>query len=134
MVIQHAFLQNLPPYCIDPSDGKSYLSKRMELKAAALLSLVDSIDLCRIDFTGSWKQSEDHPAGDNVKLESDGIQIEHEYEDELDLVDYEVDTMVTFLNTIVRYFFFDLPHLVNILNHSSSLLIYHLGLYCSFVF
>lgn len=110
MVVQHAFLQNLPPYCIDPSDGKSYLAKRIELKAAALLSLVDSIDLSRIDFTGSWKQSEDHPAGHNVKLESEdyktekGIHVDHEYEDDLDLVDYEVDTMVTFMNTLVRRF------------------------------
>jgi hypothetical protein len=103
MVIQHAFLQNLPPYCIDPNDGKSFLSKRIELKAANLLSLVDSIDLRRIDFTGCWKQSENDSPSDSINLETEGsetenaILMEHEYEEEFDLVDYEADTMVTFL-------------------------------------
>lgn len=100
MVIQHAFHQNLPPYCIDPSDGKSYLAKRIELKAADLISLVDSIDLSRIDFRGCWEQLEGDATADK-KDEIEGavvakvIRMDYDCEDEDDVVDYEVDTMVS---------------------------------------
>ena len=50
MVFQHAFHQNLPPHCIDPLDGKSYFSKQIELKALQLMSLVESLDLRKINF------------------------------------------------------------------------------------
>ena len=100
MVIQHAFHQNLPPYCIDPTDGKSYLSKRIENKAQELLSLVESLDLRSIDFNG-WKNEtgviHTHPSavgagldaaevkelGEETKVQDlDDSDMEYDYEED----------------------------------------------------